>query len=91
MMMRIYVSGSQYLATEVDEKEAQRIMSAFDNRETDREIELENALNAILTHGPACQYDNDCLLNGGNGYDQGCATCACIIAEKALKGKRHEV
>lgn len=36
MMMRIYVSGSQYLATEVDEKEAQRIMSAFDNRETDR-------------------------------------------------------
>lgn len=61
------------------------------NLKTDREIELENALNAILTHGPACQYDNDCPLNGGNGYDQGCATCACIIAEKALKGKRHEV
>lgn len=36
MIMRIYVSGSQYLATEVNEEEAQRIMSAFDNRETDR-------------------------------------------------------
>lgn len=62
-----------------------------DGYKTDREIEIESALNAILTNGPACQNDNDCPLNGGNGYDQGCATCACIIAEKALKGKRHEV
>lgn len=58
---------------------------------TGREIELEIALNAILTHGPACQYDNDCPLNGGDGYDQGCATCACVIAKKALKGEKYAI
>lgn len=38
------------------------------NLRTDRELELEIALNAILTNGPACQYDKDCpLSNGGRG------------------------
>lgn len=55
------------------------------NLKTDREIELENALKAILIHGPACQNDNDCPLNGGDGFDQGCGHCAVIIAKKALK------
>lgn len=61
------------------------------NLKTDRELELEIALNAILTNGPACQYDKDCPLNSGDGYDQGCATCACVIAKNALKGEKYEV
>lgn len=55
---------------------------------TPREIDLEIALNAILSNGPACQYDKECPLNSGDGYDQGCATCACVLAKKALKGEK---
>ena len=62
MMMRIYVSGSQYLATEVDEEEAQRIMSAFDNRETDR--------ITVKQDGDAMGQANIlCAINGALGRD----------------------
>lgn len=55
---------------------------------TPREIRYENALKTILHFGPACQHDKDCLLNGGDGYDQGCVTCACVLAKTALKGEK---
>lgn len=54
---------------------------------TDREILLEYALMQIIFHGPACKHDKDCPLNGGVGYDQGCAHCAVVLAHQALHGR----
>ena len=36
MKVRIYVTGSQFIETEADEKEASDIVAAYDNRDLDR-------------------------------------------------------
>lgn len=59
---------------------------------TARELQLErqagvyqHALHLIIMHGPSCQYDKECPLNNGAGFDQGCATCSVVLARKGLK------
>ena len=46
---------------------------------------FKQALHNIILYGPACQHDDDCPLNSGEGYDQGCATCSVVLARKGLK------
>lgn len=52
--------------------------------------QLREALEAIVSGHPACFNDSDCPHNGGTGYDTGCFSCPCFLAEEALKQKRKK-
>jgi hypothetical protein len=57
---------------------------------TDSEIKrLREALETIILNHPACFNDSDCPHNGGAGYDTGCFTCPCFLAERALKEREE--
>ncbi len=57
---------------------------------TDRELILIEALREILENAPSCVNDDDCPLNGGEGFDSGCGHCFAIIAKKALERIKND-
>lgn len=50
---------------------------------------LKHVLNRIIDNGPCCQFDDDCPLNNGEGYDQGCATCSVVLAKEGLQNANN--
>lgn len=51
---------------------------------------LRKVLEKIVSGHPACFNDSECPHNGGMGYDTGCFSCPCFLAEKALKQKERK-
>lgn len=47
--------------------------------------QLRKVLEKIVSEHPACFNDSECPHNGGMGYDTGCFSCPCFLAEEALK------
>lgn len=89
----IYWTGSVGYSTKenacADLADRQHYIATIDIRQAlcamKQNAHLKNVLNRIIDNGPCCQHDDDCPLNNGEGFDQGCATCSVVLARKGLK------
>lgn len=80
-----YVQGYE-LAERLKKTQELELEERKENAKLKKQLAIAvEALETTITEGPCCQFDDDCPLNNGEGFDNGCATCSVILATDALK------